>query len=100
MCTKNCRKTVWARILTKNLHYSDPKRGASSDAQSNSHWHWARARFAFAAGVKVPSSLPSSGSLSAKNLNQGVANEHVTAARVVDKDTLNLRLPSGEELTV
>ncbi|QBM88408.1 nuclease domain-containing protein 1 [Metschnikowia aff. pulcherrima] len=56
--------------------------------------------FASAAGVKVPSSVPSSGSLLAKNLKPGATIEHVTVAKVVNADTLNVRLPSGEELTV
>lgn len=57
--------------------------------------------FAAVAGVKTPSSAVSGASKnSSKTLRPGATVENVVISKIVNVDTLNVRLPSGEEITV
>ncbi|OBA22999.1 hypothetical protein METBIDRAFT_35532 [Metschnikowia bicuspidata var. bicuspidata NRRL YB-4993] len=59
-----------------------------------------RGIYAAAAGVKPAVSGTKIGAASAKNLGPGSTVDNVTIAKVINADTLAVRLPAGDELTV
>lgn len=54
----------------------------------------------FASVTAKPASAPAAGGASSKNLRPGATIESVTISKVITVDTYNVRLPSGEEITI